>query len=189
MTENEGASVYFFLESADGIDPQITELQELLRRLYPKLRKLILGFFRDESVVPDFMDKLYVRLRGLAGTSEVTEQVVMDRLSSILRETRRREEARFVGDPGTLLEWTEDPGALGFLTRLVQMGELKKFRECVDPWTDEVIKLKLTIMGGASDKELAKFLGMSPDAFYKRWKRGRDAGLAEYRRRYGDRVP
>lgn len=189
MTEDEGAPVYFFLERSDRLEPEVAELQALLRQLFPQIRKLILGFFPDESAVPDFVDKLYVRLKGLVGKSELTEQVVMDRLSSILRENRRRAEARFVADPGPLLEWTEDPGALRFLTRLVQMGELKKFRECVDPWTDQVIKLKLTILGGASDKELADFLRMSPDAFYKRWKRGRDAGLAEYRRRYGDRVP
>jgi DNA-directed RNA polymerase specialized sigma24 family protein len=189
MTESDGAPVYFFLEDPSACDPQTKHLQELLKRLFPRLRRQILRFIQDETVVPDFMDRLYDRLKRSLGTVELTEQVVMGRLGSILHETRRLERKRYVTDADSQLDEAQDPGSLKFLTRLVQARELKKFRECVDPWTDQVIKLKLTVMGEASDKEIAEFLGMNPDAFYKRWRRGREAGRAEYRRRYGDQMP
>jgi len=67
--ENSGAlderePRHFFLDRDAELDPEVRRLQDLLQRKMPAIRGLLRRLLRDDSDLPEYMDRIYGRLRG-----------------------------------------------------------------------------------------------------------------------------
>ena len=189
MTETDVVPVEFFKEDPDADAMELKRMRELLQRMFPVLRRQVLRLTRDESLVSHYMDRLYARLRGRLGQLELNERAVMSRLVSLVNEDQQRTQTRFDDKSAKRLELVADRQSGKFLKDVVVRSELALFKECSSPWIVMVINLRLGPAADKSDKEIAAMLGMSPDAFSKRWNRGIEAAKEEYARRSGKPVP
>jgi DNA-directed RNA polymerase specialized sigma24 family protein len=186
---DDGAPRHFFLDTDAETDPAVRRLQELLNRKRPAIRGLLRRLLRDDSDLPEYIDRMYRRLRrALCTDPQLDEVAIWRRAVSIVHEDRRRAWKRFVNIEVTRME-SADPESLHFVTELVQRDELQAFRNCLDEWTRQAFDFKFSSPAARSATELAKHFGITRDAFYQRWKRGMDAGREEYRRRYGATMP
>jgi hypothetical protein len=186
---DDGGAVYFFLDGDAETDPAVRRLQDLLRRKMPAIRALLRRLLRDESDLPEYMDRIYGRMRGALGSDpQLDEAAIWRRAISIIHEDRRRAWRLFANTEITRME-TADPESLDFVTALVRRDQLKAFRDCLDEWTRQAFDLKYSSTNPRPAEELAKRFRITRDAFYQRWKRGIAAGREEYRRRYGDLMP
>jgi hypothetical protein len=175
---------YFFLDRDAETDPSVKQLQDALMRNLPALRRHILRVFRDESVVNDYIDRLYGRLRKALGSIEPTDSAIWSRLVSLVHEDYRQNNKRRVStsdlkDIGDLA----DPSGLEFLTDLFRKDEIDAFRDCLDDWIRQVFDVRLATQFQVKPDKLAKHFGLKRNTFDQRWRRGLKAGIAEYRRR------
>ena len=106
---------YFFLDRDAETDPSVKQLQEALLRNLPALRRHIVRVFRDDSVVSDYIDRLYQRLRKALGSHEPTDSAIWRRLVSLVHEDHRRNVKRF-GSPSEVDD-VADPRGLGVSDR------------------------------------------------------------------------
>ena len=186
---DDGRPLHFFLDRDAEADPAVRRLQDLLRGEIPAVRNLLRRFFYDDSDLPEYVDRIYRRMRGaLLADSQLDKVAVWRRAVSIIHEDRRRARRLFANTEITRME-TADPESLDFVTALVRRDQLKAFRECLDEWTRQAFDLKYSSPEPRSAEELARRFGITRDAFYQRWKRGMDAAREEYRRRYGALMP
>ena len=186
---DDGRAVHFFLDGDAETDPAVRRLQDLLRRKVPAIRALLRRLLRDDSDLPEYMDRIYGRVRGALGSDpQLDEAAIWRRAISIIHEDRRRAWRLFADTEITRME-TADPESLDFVTALVRRDQLKAFRDCLDEWTRQAFDLKYSSTNPGPAEQLAKRFGITRDAFYQRWKRGLAAGREEYRRRYGDLMP
>lgn len=186
---DDGRPVHFFLDRDAEADPAVRRLQDLLRREIPAVRNLLRRFLHDDSDLPEYVDRIYRRLRGsVQSDSPPDKAAVWRRAVSIVHEDRRRARRLFANTEVTRME-TADPESLDFVTALVRRDQLKAFRDCLDEWTRQAFDLKYSSPEPRSAEELARRFGITRDAFYQRWKRGMDAAREEYRRRYGALMP
>jgi DNA-directed RNA polymerase specialized sigma24 family protein len=193
--ENSGAlderePRHFFLDRDAELDPEVRRLQDLLQRKMPAIRGLLRRLLRDDSDLPEYMDRIYGRLRGaLRSDTSLDETAIWRRAVSIVHEDRKRAWRRGSNsiDAGRLT--VPDPESVRFVSSLVRLDQLQAFRECLDEWTRQAFDLKYSCSVGKSAQELAKRFGITRNAFYQRWKRGMDAGREEYLRRHGDPMP
>jgi hypothetical protein len=180
---------HFFLDRDADFDPEVRRLQNLLHRRMPAIRGLLRRLLRNDSDLPEYMDRMYRRLRAaLRSDPKLDETAIWRRAISIVHEDRRRAWRRFASTDVTRMG-NADPESLAFVTALVRRDQLRAFRDCLDEWTRQAFDLKYSSPVQKSAKELAKRFGITRDAFYQRWKRGMDAGREEYRRRHGDPMP
>jgi DNA-directed RNA polymerase specialized sigma24 family protein len=186
---DDGQPRHFFLDTDAETDPAVRRLQDLLHRKTPAIRSLLRRLLHDDSDLPEYMDRIYRRLRSaMRSHPQLDEIAIWRRAVSIIHEDRRRLWRRFANIEVTRMD-SADPDSLDFLTALVQRDELHAFRSCLDDWTRQAFDLKYSSPLPKPAKELAMRFGISRDAFYQRWKRGMDAGREEYRRRLGDSMP
>jgi hypothetical protein len=186
---DNGQPRHFFLDRDAETDPAVRRLQDLLHRKMPSIRALLLRLFRNDSDLPEYMDRIYRRLRAaLRSDPQLDEIAIWRRAVSIVHEDRRRAWRRFANMEVTRME-SADPESLDFVTALVRRDQLQAFRGCLDEWTRQAFDLKYSSPVPRPANEVAKRFGITRDAFYQRWKRGMDAGREEYRRRYGGSMP
>jgi DNA-directed RNA polymerase specialized sigma24 family protein len=187
---SDGSNEYFFLDPAKQPDPAVHRLQKLIIKKLPALRDHVLRTFRDDSRLNDFVDRLYVRLRGaLPSKPDLEESDVLGRFVSIVHEERRRERKRFDDSRAVEIDRVADRSDFDLLIALTRKDELKKFIACLDDWTRQAFQLRYSSLRPKSTKELAKAFGIKENAFDRRWSRGMERGRAEYAKRYGPWMP
>jgi hypothetical protein len=181
---------HFFLDRDGDDDPEVRRLQEMLQRKMPAIRGLLQRLLRNDSDLPEYMDRIYRRLRGaLLSDANLDDAAVWRRAVSVVHEDRRRSWRRkFVRIKPSGVDLS-DPTSLNFYIALVRADQLAAFRACLDEWTREAFDLKYSSSVELSGEEMARRFGIARAAFYQRWKRGMDAGREEYRRRHGDPMP
>jgi hypothetical protein len=184
---DRGQLPHFFLDGDAEHDPEVKRLQNMLQQKAPAIRELLWRLLRSDSEMPDYMDRIYRRLRGalLAGAN-LDEAAVWRRAVSLVHEERRRFWRRRNGSISPTRPALPDPTSLQFFIALVRGDQLEAFRSCLDEWTREAFDLKYSSPFELSGEDLSKRFGISRDSFYQRWKRGMDAGRAEYLLRHGD---
>ena len=186
-TPDPGNVPHFFLDRDADVDPEVRRLQVMLQQKMPAIRGLLRRLLRNDSDLPEYMDRIYRRLRGaLLSDTNLDEAAVWRRAVSVVHEDRRRLWKRNFASINPTKLSVPDRTSLTFLNTLVRADQLAAFRACLDEWTLQAFDLKYSTPVEIQGKELAKRFGLSRDAFYQRWKRGMDAGREEYRRRHGD---
>ncbi len=181
---------HFFLDNDAEGDPEVRRLQDLLQKRMPAIRGLLWRAFRSDSEMPDYMDRICRRLRrALLSGADIDERAVWRRAVSIVHEDRRKFWRRGYASISPTQSSMAEPDSLTFLVALVRRDQLEAFRGCLDDWTREAFDLKYSSPVELSGEDLAERFGIARNTFYQKWKRGMDAGRAEYLLRHGDPMP